>query len=135
MNDWMCGAAVTAAGAALRNANMQHAALTKVGCQNTATRRYADDDQTLAEAAAALPEAVWRRPKEAQARLRKWVKRALADLPADALNRLAAMCAMHLDQETLKRTGKLPGYAKAVVDELAAEHVAKVQVARMNGSV
>jgi hypothetical protein len=54
------------------------------------------------------------------------VKRAIAELPADALNRLAATCAMHLDQETLKRTGKSPGYAKAVVDELAAERVAKV---------
>ena len=83
-------------------------------------------DQTLAEA-------VRKRPKEA-ARLRKWVKRAIADLPADALNRLAAMCAMHLDQEALKRTGKSPGHAKAVVDELTAEHVAKVQMARMNRS-
>jgi len=90
-------------------------------------------DQTLVEAATALPEAVRERPKEA-ARLRKWVKRAIADLPADALNRLAAMCAMHLDQETLKRTGKSPGHAKAVVDELAAEHVANVQMARMDGS-
>jgi hypothetical protein len=90
-------------------------------------------DQTLAEAIMALPEAVRKRPKEAKARLRIWVKRAIANLPADALNRLAAMCAMHLDQEALKRTGKSPGYAKAVVDELAAEHVAKVQVTRMNG--
>src|SRR5215472_8198547 len=88
-------------------------------------------DQTLAEAAAALPEALRKRPKEA-ARLRKWVKRAIADLPADALNRLAAMCAMHLDQEALKRTGKSPGYANAVVAELTAELVAKVQMARMN---
>ena len=63
------------------------------------------------------------------------MKRAIADLPADALNRLAAICAMHLDQEALKRTGKSPGNAKAVVDELRAEHVAKVQVTRMNGSV
>src|SRR5215471_19343587 len=90
-------------------------------------------DQTLAEAATALPETVRKRPKEA-ARLRKWVKRAIADLPADALNRLAAICAMHLDQEALKRTGKSPGNAKAVVDELRAEHVAKVQMARMDGS-
>jgi hypothetical protein len=89
-------------------------------------------DQMLA--ATALPEAVRKRPKEAQARLQKWVKRAIADLPADSLNRLAAMCAMHLDQEALKRTGKSPGYAKAVVEEVAAEHVAKVHVARMNGS-
>ena len=39
----------------------------------------------------------------------------------------------YTDQEVLKRTGKSPGYTKAVVDELAAEHVAKVQVTRMNG--
>jgi hypothetical protein len=90
-------------------------------------------DQTLAEAVMALPEAVRKRPKEA-ARLRKWVKRAIADLPADALNRLAVMCAMHLDQEELKQTGKSPGHAKAVVDELTAERVAKVQTARMDGS-
>ena len=89
-------------------------------------------DQTLAEAATALPEAVRKRPMEA-VRLRKWMKRAIADLPADALNRLAAMCAMHLDQEMLKRTGKSPGYAKSVVEELAEEHVAKLHVARMNG--
>ena len=74
-------------------------------------------DQTLAETPTELPGAARKRPKEA-ARLRKWVKRAIADLPADALNRLAAMCAMHLDQEALKRTGKSPGNAKAVVDEL-----------------
>ena len=66
-------------------------------------------DQTLAQAATALPEAVRKRPKEAKARLRKWVRRAIADLPADSLNRLAAMCALHLDQEALKRTGKSPG--------------------------
>ena len=87
----------------------------------------------MTEADQTLAQAVRKRPKEA-ARLRKWVRRAIADLPADALNRLAAMCAMHLDLEALKRTGKSPGYAKAVVDELTAEHVAKVQEARMNGT-
>ena len=88
----------------------------------------------MTEADQTPAEAVRKAPKEAQARLRKWVRRAIADLPADALNRLAAMCAMHLDQEALKQTGKSPGYAKAVVDELTAEHVAKVQMARMDGS-
>jgi hypothetical protein len=63
--------------------------------------------------------------REAEARFRKWVKQAIAELPAARLNRLAATCAMHLDQEALKRTGKSPGYAKSVVDELAAKHVAK----------
>ena len=62
---------------------------------------------------------------EAQARLRKWVKRAMAELPAASLNRLAATCAMQLDLEALKRTGKSPGYARSVVDELAAGRVAK----------
>jgi hypothetical protein len=96
--------------------------------------RMTEAVQTLAEAATALAEADRKRPKEAKARLRKWVKRAIAELPADSLNRLAAMCAMHLDQETLKRTGKSPGYAKSVVEELAAEQMAKLHVARMNGS-
>jgi hypothetical protein len=63
---------------------------------------------------------------EAQARVRKWVKRAIAELPAASLNRLAATCAMYLDLEARKRTGKSPDYAKSVVDELAAERVARV---------
>jgi hypothetical protein len=67
---------------------------------------------------------------EAQARLRKWVKRAIAELPPASLNRLAATCAMHLDQEALKRTGKSPGYAKSVVEEIAAKHVAKARRVR-----
>jgi len=87
----------------------------------------------MMEAVQTLAEADRKRRKEAKARLRKWVKRAIAELPADSLNRLAAMCAMHLDQEMLKRTGKSPGYAKSVVEELAEEHVAKLHVARMNG--
>ena len=68
--------------------------------------------------------------REAQARLRKWVKRAMAELPAVSLNRLAATCAMQLDLEALKRTGKSPGHAKSVVDELAAERVVKARRAR-----
>jgi hypothetical protein len=67
---------------------------------------------------------------EAQARLRKWVKRAIAELPAASLNRLAATCAMYLDLEARKRTAKLPDYAKPVVDELAAAHLAWAKRAR-----
>jgi len=68
--------------------------------------------------------------EEARARLRKWAKRALAGLSAASLNRLAAMCAMHLDLEALKQTGKSPGYSKSVVDEVVAERVAKARRAR-----
>jgi len=67
---------------------------------------------------------------EAQARLRKWVKRAMAELPAASLNRLAATCAMYLDLEARKQTGKSPDYAKSVLDELTAAHVAKAKRAR-----
>jgi hypothetical protein len=37
---------------------------------------------------------------------------------------------MQLDLDALKRTGKSPGHAKSVVDELAAERVAKGRRAR-----
>jgi hypothetical protein len=55
---------------------------------------------------------------EAQARVRKWVKRGIAELPAASLNRLAATCAMYLDLEARERTAKSPDYAKSVADEL-----------------
>jgi hypothetical protein len=62
--------------------------------------------------------------------LRKWVKRAIAELPAASLNRLAATGAIYLGLKTRKRTGTSPDNAKSVVDELAAAHVAKAKRAK-----